>query len=106
MSNKNKLTSLLIELQIEPLSLLQYYVVQNFISLGGTYLRHKFDVSMMHIYCSIALFCSEEKGKLFVPNAEKKSCVIVSSSTGKLLDIDIEAVKRSIQIFDVSLALA
>lgn len=55
---------------------------------------------------SIALFCSEEKGKLFVPNAEEKKCVIVSSKTGKLIDIDIEAVKRAIQIFDVSLALA
>ncbi|KAK4590094.1 hypothetical protein RGQ29_020596 [Quercus rubra] len=55
---------------------------------------------------SIALFGSEEKGKLFVPNAEEKKCVIVSSKTGKLIDIDIEAVKRAIQIFDVSLALA
>lgn len=59
-----------------------------------------------HIGCSIALFCSEEKGKLFVPNAEKKKCVIVSSKTGKLIDIDIQAVKKVLQIFDVSLALA
>lgn len=69
-------------------------------------MRHKFDASMIHICHSIALFCSEEKGKLFVPNAEEKKCVIVSSKTGKLIDIDIEAVKRAIQIFDVSLALA
>ncbi|XP_062154952.1 photosynthetic NDH subunit of subcomplex B 1, chloroplastic [Alnus glutinosa] len=55
---------------------------------------------------SIALFCSEEKGKLFVPNAEEKKCVIVSSKTGKLIDIDIQAVKKVLQIFDVSLALA
>lgn len=69
-------------------------------------MRHKFDASMIHICRSIALFGSEETGKLFVPNAEEKKCVIVSSKTGKLIDIDIEAVKRAIQIFDVSLALA
>ncbi|KAI4331179.1 hypothetical protein MLD38_029389 [Melastoma candidum] len=55
---------------------------------------------------SIALFCSEEKANLFVPNAEEKKCVIVSSKTGKLADIDIEAVKKSLNIFEVSLALA
>ncbi|KAL5574467.1 hypothetical protein UlMin_016166 [Ulmus minor] len=54
---------------------------------------------------SIALFCSEEKGKLFVPNAEEKNCVIVSSKTGKLADIDVEAVKKALPVFDLSLAL-
>ncbi|KAG7992701.1 hypothetical protein I3843_02G140000 [Carya illinoinensis] len=54
---------------------------------------------------SIALFCSEEKGKLFVPNAEGKRCAVVSSKTGKLIDIDVGAVKRALQIFDLSLAL-
>ncbi|XP_021821876.1 photosynthetic NDH subunit of subcomplex B 1, chloroplastic [Prunus avium] len=54
----------------------------------------------------IALFGSEEKGKLFVPNTEeKKNCVIVSSKTRQLKDIDTEAVKRALQIFNVSLAL-
>ncbi|PQQ11271.1 photosynthetic NDH subunit of subcomplex B 1 chloroplastic [Prunus yedoensis var. nudiflora] len=54
----------------------------------------------------IALFGSEEKGKLFVPNTEeKKNCVIVSSKTRQLKDIDTEAVKRALQIFKVSLAL-
>uniref|UniRef100_A0A0F7GZU3 NAD(P)H dehydrogenase subunit 48 n=1 Tax=Francoa sonchifolia TaxID=23250 RepID=A0A0F7GZU3_9ROSI len=55
---------------------------------------------------SIALFSSEEKGKKFVLNAGEKKCVIVASKTGKLIDIDVEAVKNAMQIFDVSLALA
>ncbi|XP_022724216.1 photosynthetic NDH subunit of subcomplex B 1, chloroplastic [Durio zibethinus] len=54
---------------------------------------------------SIGLFCSEQKGKLFVPNAGEKKCAIVSSKTGKLIDIDVEAVKQAMQIFDMSLAL-
>ncbi|KAG6787858.1 hypothetical protein POTOM_003903 [Populus tomentosa] len=54
---------------------------------------------------SIALFGSEEKGKIFVPNAEEKKCIIVSSKTGKLKDIDVGAVKQEMQIFDMSLAL-
>ncbi|XP_062021489.1 photosynthetic NDH subunit of subcomplex B 1, chloroplastic [Rosa rugosa] len=53
----------------------------------------------------IALFGSEEKGKLFIPNAEQKNCVIVSSKTRRLKDIDIEAVKTAISIFNMSLAL-
>lgn len=56
-------------------------------------------------FCSIALFCSEEKGKLFVPDAEEKNSVIVSSETGKLIDIDIQAVKNAFPIFDASFAL-
>lgn len=57
------------------------------------------------VFCSIALFCSEEKGKLFVPSAQEKNTVVVSSKTGKLIDIDIQAVKNALPIFDVSLAL-
>lgn len=56
-------------------------------------------------YCSIALFGSEDKANRFVPNAEQKKCIIVSSKTGKLIDIDVEAVKSKIQIFDAALAL-
>lgn len=59
----------------------------------------------MAFFCSIALFGSEEKGKLFVPNAEQKNCVIVSSKTRRLKDIDIEAVKNAIPIFNMALAL-
>ncbi|XP_010265573.1 PREDICTED: photosynthetic NDH subunit of subcomplex B 1, chloroplastic [Nelumbo nucifera] len=55
---------------------------------------------------SVALFSSEEKGKLFVPNAEEKKCVVVSSKTGKLIDIDVEAVKKATQIFEAPLVLA
>ncbi|XP_023548446.1 photosynthetic NDH subunit of subcomplex B 1, chloroplastic [Cucurbita pepo subsp. pepo] len=55
---------------------------------------------------SIALFCSEEKAKLFVPEAEAKRCIAVSSTTGRLIDIDMGTVKRAIQSFEVPLALA
>ncbi|KAK1317251.1 hypothetical protein QJS10_CPA05g02206 [Acorus calamus] len=55
---------------------------------------------------SIALFSSEEKGRLFVPGAEEKKCVVISSKTGRLIDIDIEAVKNAMQIFEGSLAIA
>ncbi|XVF74855.1 hypothetical protein PTKIN_Ptkin13bG0144300 [Pterospermum kingtungense] len=54
---------------------------------------------------SIGLFSSEQKEELFVPNAEEKKCAIVSSKTGKLIDIDVEAVKQAMPIFDMSLAL-
>lgn len=53
---------------------------------------------------SIALFCSAEKGKVFVPNPGEKQCTIVSSATGKLIDIDVEAVKTAVQIFQMPLA--
>ncbi|KAJ1410029.1 Glycosyl transferase, family 9 [Sesbania bispinosa] len=54
---------------------------------------------------SIALFGSEEKGNKFVPQAEEKKCTVISSKTGKLIDIDVEAVKNAIQTFNVSPAL-
>uniref|UniRef100_A0A0F7GZU7 NAD(P)H dehydrogenase subunit 48 n=1 Tax=Hypseocharis bilobata TaxID=253189 RepID=A0A0F7GZU7_9ROSI len=54
---------------------------------------------------SIGLFCSEEKGRVFVPDAEEKKCTIISSKTGKLIDIDVEAVKNAMQFVNVSLAL-
>ena len=55
---------------------------------------------------SIALFSSEEKGKVFIPEAEEKNCVLVASKTGKLIDIDVEAVKKALPVFDLALALA
>uniref|UniRef100_A0A0F7GY99 NAD(P)H dehydrogenase subunit 48 n=1 Tax=Pelargonium myrrhifolium TaxID=253081 RepID=A0A0F7GY99_9ROSI len=54
---------------------------------------------------SIGLFCSEEKAKIFVPDAEEKRCTIIASKTGKLIDIDVEAVKKAINFVNVSLAL-
>lgn len=48
---------------------------------------------------SIALFCSEEKGKLFVPDAEEKKCTIIASKSGKLADIDVKAVKDALEVF-------
>ncbi|XP_073100587.1 photosynthetic NDH subunit of subcomplex B 1, chloroplastic-like [Elaeis guineensis] len=51
---------------------------------------------------SIALFSSEEKGQLFVPNAEENRCEIISSKTGKLVDIDVEAIKNAVQTLERS----
>ncbi|KAJ6837254.1 photosynthetic NDH subunit of subcomplex B 1, chloroplastic [Iris pallida] len=56
----------------------------------------------------IALFSSEIKGRLFVPDPEAKNCVIISSKTGKLIDVDTEAIKdavRSFESFDNSYVL-
>nr|AFK38888.1 unknown [Medicago truncatula] len=55
---------------------------------------------------SVALFSSKEKGNKFVPRAEEKKCIVISSKTGKLINIDVEAVTNAIQIFNVSLAFA
>ncbi|KAK4485817.1 hypothetical protein RD792_008464 [Penstemon davidsonii] len=54
---------------------------------------------------SVALFSSDDKAKVFVPNPEEKKCAIISSKTGKLIDIDIEAVKTAVQIFTMPLAI-
>uniref|UniRef100_A0A0F7GZ82 NAD(P)H dehydrogenase subunit 48 n=1 Tax=Habenaria pantlingiana TaxID=1498489 RepID=A0A0F7GZ82_9ASPA len=54
----------------------------------------------------IALFSSKEKGKLFVPNAEEKRCVVISSKTGTLKDIDVETVKKSAKMFQFSTIFA
>ncbi|KAK9677317.1 hypothetical protein RND81_11G136100 [Saponaria officinalis] len=53
---------------------------------------------------SIALFCSEEKGRVFVPNAEEKKCTIISSKTGKLVDIDVRDVTAALKVFNVAAA--
>lgn len=55
--------------------------------------------------CSVGLFCSEDKARSFVPNAEENKCAAISSKTGKLVDIDVEAVKRAVQIFTMPLAI-
>ncbi|KAJ4958620.1 hypothetical protein NE237_025731 [Protea cynaroides] len=55
---------------------------------------------------SIALFSSEEKGKIFVPNAKEKKCVIVPSKTGKLRDVDVQAVKNAVEFFYASPIMA
>ncbi|KAK4350226.1 hypothetical protein RND71_029539 [Anisodus tanguticus] len=39
---------------------------------------------------SIGLFCSEDKARSFVPNAEEKKCATISSKTGKLVDITLK----------------
>ncbi|KAM7480269.1 hypothetical protein LguiA_028482 [Lonicera macranthoides] len=53
----------------------------------------------------VALFCSKEKGKKFVSNAEEKRCTIIASKTGKLIDIDVEHVKSVIPMFEMAFAL-
>lgn len=52
------------------------------------------------VFCSIALFGSESKGKLFIPNAEEKKCKIIASKTGNLADIDVELVKDALKVFE------
>ncbi|XP_078437580.1 NDH-dependent cyclic electron flow 1 [Wolffia australiana] len=53
---------------------------------------------------SIALFSSVEKGSLFVPDAAEKKCTIISSKSGKLVDIDVAAVKTAVsRLFSKSL---
>ncbi|XP_044479620.1 photosynthetic NDH subunit of subcomplex B 1, chloroplastic-like [Mangifera indica] len=54
---------------------------------------------------SIALFSSELKGRLFIPNAEEKKCTIVPSKTGILADIEVQDVINAMEIFNESLAL-
>ncbi|WOL13506.1 photosynthetic NDH subunit of subcomplex B 1, chloroplastic [Canna indica] len=51
---------------------------------------------------SIALFSSEEKGNTFIPSTQEKRCSIVASKTGKLIDIDLEAVKNAMNVFEGS----
>ncbi|KAH6821190.1 NDH-dependent cyclic electron flow 1 [Perilla frutescens var. hirtella] len=55
---------------------------------------------------SVALFCSDEKANVFVPEPEEKKCAVITSKTGKLIDIDVEAVKTALQIFNLPLAIA
>lgn len=42
---------------------------------------------------------------MFVPNPEERKCAVISSKTGKLVDIDVEAVKTAVQIFSMPLAI-
>lgn len=53
----------------------------------------------------MGLFCSEEKARLFVPDGEEKKCATIASKTGKLIDIDVEEVKRAVQSFSLPLAI-
>ncbi|KAH6778002.1 NDH-dependent cyclic electron flow 1 [Perilla frutescens var. frutescens] len=60
----------------------------------------------VHEKLSVALFCSDEKANVFVSEPEEKKCVVITSKTGKLIDIDVEAVKTALQIFSLPLAIA
>jgi len=53
------------------------------------------------LFASVALFSSAEKAKLFLPHVEDKSSfTVISSATGKLIDIDINAVKNTVKDFE------
>lgn len=54
--------------------------------------------SFFTLFVSVALFSSEEKAKLFVPNAEVKNCTVIASKTGKLIDVDVEAAKSAVKL--------
>uniref|UniRef100_A0A804RET3 Photosynthetic NDH subunit of subcomplex B 1, chloroplastic n=1 Tax=Zea mays TaxID=4577 RepID=A0A804RET3_MAIZE len=46
----------------------------------------------------VALFSSAEKARLFLPYVEgKSSCTVISSATGNLIDIDLNAVKNVVK---------
>lgn len=55
---------------------------------------------------SVALFGSEEKAALFVPDAAAKNCAIVSSSTGKLADINTKAVAAALDTLPAATPVA
>lgn len=55
----------------------------------------------------VALFSSKEKARLFLPYVEeKKSCTVITSETGKLIDIDVEAVKKAVKDFEAAPSFA
>ncbi|OEL22689.1 Photosynthetic NDH subunit of subcomplex B 1, chloroplastic [Dichanthelium oligosanthes] len=55
----------------------------------------------------VALFSSAEKARLFLPYVEDKgSCTVISSATGKLIDIDFEAVNMAVKDFEPAPTLA
>ncbi|KAL5708349.1 Photosynthetic NDH subunit of subcomplex B 1 [Ranunculus cassubicifolius] len=51
---------------------------------------------------SIALFSSQEKGRMFVPSPEEKRCQVIASKTGNLVDIEVQAVQKALQLFQPS----
>ncbi|KAG6501159.1 hypothetical protein ZIOFF_041029 [Zingiber officinale] len=67
--------------------------------------RHRLKFMSNVFFFSIALFSSEEKANTFVPNVREKRCSIIASSTGKLIDIDVESVKNAVGIFEGSKVL-
>jgi hypothetical protein len=55
---------------------------------------------------SVALFSSTEKASLFLPAEDKGSCTVITSVTGKLIDIDVEAVKKAVSDFELAPSFA
>eukprot|EP00250_Pteridium_aquilinum_P015773 c22757_g1_i1 orf=178-1800(+) len=52
---------------------------------------------------SVALFSSAEKASLFVPHAKERRCTVVSSDTGKLVDVDAIAAIRAMKTIEEQL---
>ncbi|KAF0899678.1 hypothetical protein E2562_021376 [Oryza meyeriana var. granulata] len=51
----------------------------------------------------VPLFSSKEKARLFLPYVEgKTSCTVITSETGKLIDIDLDAVKKAVKEFEAA----
>lgn len=48
---------------------------------------------------SVALFASEGTANLFVPDAREKNCIVVSSKTGKLSDVDTQSAVLALSTF-------
>lgn len=55
---------------------------------------------------SVALFSSEEKASLFVPHAKERRCTVVSSGTGKLVDVDVKAAIRAMKTLEAEVLVA
>lgn len=55
---------------------------------------------------SVALFSSAEKASLFVPHAKERRCTVVSSDTGKLVDVDVKAAIKAMKAIDEVLVAA
>lgn len=55
---------------------------------------------------SVALFSSAEKASLFVPYANERRCTVVSSSTGKLADVDVKAAIKAMKTIEAGVLVA
>ncbi|KAI5077281.1 hypothetical protein GOP47_0007105 [Adiantum capillus-veneris] len=55
---------------------------------------------------SVALFSSAEKASLFVPHAKERSCTVVASETGKLVDVDVKAAIRAMKAIEETALVA
>ena len=72
-----------------------------FTSVCSSWFLFLMPCSALCSFSSVALFSSAEKARLFLPYMEDKgSCTVITSATGKLIDIDVEAVKKAVKDFE------